>query len=498
MIGAGAAAWALAGLACGAEPAQAELAEICGEFGPVRVLELAPGERLARRPLKVGERVVYAVARGSAREASEPTPGTLPTATVWSSGPCGEAPRRLSDEVDSVFTIAQWPSALLACDAAAGEVLALDPEGVAPPHAVFTGLTSCNLAWTPAGLVSLAEDPDADEEDAGLASLVLHRYPRDPYSGVAEAVPLLDAVRTRSRTGLPSSQLLRVHNDAVLAVVDGDELLRVRLDDGAVSVVQTGVEAFVADAEGRYLVWQDATPTDDRADYPAGKLFLRDRSDSTDLFLGQAALAFNAGALRYISRGAVMLELGAIRVFSLPDMGFTDLPPLGRVGAVIDEQRWLMLGKGINVVDLASGVATTLYRGSGDILRLLGDGVELLQVPSCCKRSTLRAEGALWSVPYEGEPRRLAARASRFMLVLDRHKPDGRRVSTVDIGDDWRGALQLIDPETQESLRIDDGVFAQTYTAPLVYGEEVVVYSIPRGSRRGVWIARLPPAADAP
>jgi hypothetical protein len=494
---------ALAVLGCGAEPTFVEFAELCGEAGPVRVLELAPGQRLSRRPQWVAERVVFAVGTAAAGEAKEPTPATVATEAVWTTGPCGEAPRQVAGAVDTVFTIAQWPGVLLACDAAAGEVLALDPEGASPPHALFTGLTDCGgLNWTAHGLVTVAaidedEDSQEDEEGAepGLQRLLMHPYPADPYRDVVEAAPLLEAVRTLSREGLATGQQMAVFPEFVLALTADDALVRVALADGAVSTVQTGVAGFVADDEGRYLLWQDATPTNDNPDYPAGRLFLRDRDDSTDVFLGQGVLAFNPSPLRYIARGDLFLELEAIRVFSVPDMGFTDLPDLGRVTARLDERRWLMAGKGmLNLVDRISGEATLLYRGSGDLLRLLDDGVDLLRVQSCCQRSTMRAEGPLWFVPFEGEARQLAARASRFGHTLK----DGRRVVTVDIGGDWRGTLLLTDPETQEALRIDSGAFAQSFAVSKAFGDDVVVYSIPGGSRAGVWIARMPAAAESP
>ncbi len=484
---------ALAALGCGSEPTYVEYAEVCGEAGPVRVLELARGERLSRRPMQVGERVVFSVGRGAAGESGEAAPQTSATSTVWTTGLCGEAPRRIAEEVDSVFSIAQWPGVLLACDADVGEVLVLDPEGVLPPQVLLGDLEGCGVRWTAQGLIGLLKKAATEGEaaDAGLGTLLLYPLPADPRSGTIVPVTLLDAVRIRGRENEVTGVFLSAFEEFVLAVTPEDELVRIDLADKAVSSVQTGVAGFLADGQGRYLLWQDQTPTDDHPSFPAGKVFLRDRNDSTDVFLGQTTVAYNASAMRFIEGGALLLELPAIRVFSVPDMGFRDLPDLGRVTARLDEGRWLMAGKGmLNVVELASGEATELYRGSGDILRVLGDRVELLQVPPCCERSTLRAEGPLWSVSYEGEVRRLVARASRYGHSFK----DGRRVVVVDIGGDWRGTLQLTDPETQEALRIDGGVFAQSFVAPQVYGADVLVYSIPEGARAGVWIARMPAA----
>jgi hypothetical protein len=481
---------------CGAEPGYVAYAEVCGEAGPVRVLALESGERLNGRPIKVGERVVFTVGRAAPDEAGQPSPSTIGK-VLWTTGPCGEAPRKLVHDVDSAYTVSQWPGLLLACDSAAGELLAIDPTGAAPANAVFTGLSSCDVSWTPHGMVSLAvqgeDEGDIEGVDPGLGTLLLHPYPADPLREVAEPVPLLEALRTTSLEGEKTGQQLQVFPEFALALTADNALVRVELADGAVTQLQTGVAAFVADDAGRYVLWQDVTPTNDNRNYPAGKLFLRDRSDSTDVFLGEAALAFNGNALRYLDRGVIYLGLAAIRVFSVPDMGFHDLPDVGRIAGMLDEHRWLLAGQGmLNLVELQGDqaiVTTTLYRGYGDIDRVLEDGVDLLKVEPCCQRSSLRAEGPLWFIPFAGEPRRLAERASRWGRVLS----DGRRATMLDIGGDWRGTLTLVDPATEEVLRIDDGVFAQIYAAKQVFGADVLVYSIPRGERAGVWIARVAP-----
>ena len=275
----------------------------------------------------------------------------------------------------------QWPDVLLACDIAAGQILVLDPEGISPPHILFRGVTNCGLAWTPYGLVSAAEVAQTGFE-SGITNLLLHRYPADPYSDTVLPAPLLDMVRIRSSTsGSPVGLLPAIYDDFLFAVTSEKELVRVELGDGSVSAVQTGVAAFLADAEGRYLLWQDATPTTDAVNHPAGKLSLRDRTDSSDVFLGQAALSLNWGALRFIANGFIYLELEAIRVFSLPSLSFTDLKPGGYVSAAIDERRWLIEGLEVRVVDLPNGEVTTLYRGFGEVLQVGSDAIELLQVP---------------------------------------------------------------------------------------------------------------------
>ncbi len=483
----------LAALGCGDEPSYVEYAEVCGEAGPVRVLELSPNERLDRLPWKFGERVVYEIRRAQVDAAGRPQPWSDFKGAIWTTGPCGEAPRELASGGQVVVTIERWPDVLLACDPSAGEVRVLDPGGVRPPHVVFAGLRGCGL-WPPTeqGLMSFAPRAEGEEE-TGQASLLLHRYPEDPYGDIAEVVPLLDAVRTQSRDNRSGDPRPQAFPEFVLALTPEDDLVRIGLGDGAVTTVQTGVATFITDAEGRYVLWQDVSPTNDDRYNPAGKLFLHDRDDGTNVFLGEAVLQYNYDALEYIERGIIYLNLGAIRVFTLPGLGFLDLPPRGNARLALDETRWLMDGWGsFSIVDIVTGEATTLYRGFGQMMRLSYQSFDLLVVPPLDVddyEGSLRVEGPLWYVPYEGEPQRLAARASRYGHRFE----DKRRAGLVDIGADFQGTLQLTDPATDAAPRIDEGVFVNVFVAPQVFGDDVVVYSIPEGERAGVWIARLPP-----
>lgn len=476
---------------CGDEPSFVEYAEVCGEAGPVRVLELSPGERLNPAPWKFGERVVYTIGRATNDLLMQFLPWNSTMVTVWTTGPCGESPRKLAEDIKSVFTLERWPGVLLACDQHAGQVLALDPEGVRPANVVFTGLSDCELRWTAFGLVSVEES--VEEDGSSLTGrLRLHPYPQDPSVDEVEPVTLLGTVRTRSSLGFPSSQQLRVFDEFALAVTADATLVQIALADGAVTPVQSGVAGFLADATGRTLLWQDATPTSLEVDYPEGKLFLRDRNDGSDVFLGEAAIELNWNALNYLEHGFIVITRDTIRVFSLPGLGFIDLPRLN-FRAEVDAQHWLMASpQMIGVVDLVSGEAKELVQlvhGKGDIVRVRDEGFDLLKTTPCCGTgNSWRDEASLWFVPYAGEPRRLAARATRFGDTLR----DGRRVALVDIDGDWHGNLELIDPGADTVLRIDEGVFAGVYLAPEVFGEDVVVYSIPGDERTGVWIARMP------
>ena len=257
----------MAAAGCGDAPEYVEFAEVCGVAEPVRVLEFGPGDCLDAEPWRFGDRVVLTTAHF---DLYSPT-GRNGTRTVWTTGPCGEAPVRFAEGVGTTFTIEQWPDVLLGCDDMGEQILALDPEGRSPPHVVFTGLRSCGgLSWTAQGLVSLA--PRADGTDLLTeveAPMELHRYPEDPWLDTAVAEPLLDLVRVKASRGQTNGPLYKVFPDFVLALTGTDELVRADLAGGAVTVVQTGVRDFEASKpDGRYLVWQDLTPTDDNANYP--------------------------------------------------------------------------------------------------------------------------------------------------------------------------------------------------------------------------------------
>ncbi len=481
----------LAGLGCGAAPTYAEFGEVCGEAGPVRVLELSPGERLWPQPWMFGERVVYEIRRVQVDAAGKPDPRGDVKRTFWTTGPCGEAPRELASGAQIFLTTERWPDVLLACDPVAGEVSVLDPEGVRPPNVVFAGLDGCALWWSEFGLVSVETDVEGDDV-ATAGRLLLRTYPQDPYVDSAGPATLLGAVPT-SITDRPSYLHLRVFEDFVLAVTPEQALVRIGLGDGVVKTVQTGVAGFISDDEGRYLLWQDASPTNNNIHHPAGKLFLHDRDDGTDAFLGEGVLYSNYGALDYIERGIIYLYLDAVRVFTLPGLGFLDLP-MDSVRLAIDETRWLLEGwESFSIVDIVTGEATVLYRGAGEMMRLSDQSFDLLLVPHLDlddDEASLREEGPLWDIPYEDEPRLLAARATRF----GHRFKDGRRAGVVDIGADFRGTLHLTDPATDAAPLIDEDVFVNVSAAPQMFGDDVVMYSIHEGERAGVWIAKLPPA----
>ncbi len=485
---------ALAG--CGGDAVErVEQGEVCGAAGPFRVLELDPDQRMFGAPLRVGDRVIYDIGRYDLDNVTEYGP-TLVEEQLWASGPCGEAPVELAGGVEDPFVIDRWPDVLLACDPLTHDVVSVDPTGVAKPHPVFLGVASLSgcpyLRWTDAGLVTVAAfDPD-------LGDLMIHRYPDDPRTQTATPELLLSPIRTQTRGGfvgeamIRRQTLIRTLDDAALVVTAEDELVRVALADGAVTPVQPDVFAFAVDASGRYVVWQDPVVTGGEPEYPEGALFLRDLADGADaVFLGQGSLIRQIPPLRFIADGLVQVEQ---RIFRMATQELVDLPEGTYLLDVIDERSWYLIGgtegDGNFRFEPVTGAATSLFPTPAQPLEPQADGALLLQVPHYRVQGHQYDEGPLWFAPYDGAaPRRLAARATQFGYPL----ADGRRVTWVDLDDVGKGALVVIDTETEEELRVDDDAYIHGGTLQM-FADGVIVYSVADGDRSGVWLARPLPA----
>ena len=185
----------------------------------------------------------------------------------------------------------------------------------------------------------------------------------------------------------------------------------------------------------------------------------------------------------------MIIHLAATRLFSLPGLGLPHLPPEGglRIARyLLDEQRVLMERRGIfKVVDIVSGEARTLNRTVGELVRYRSDGFELLMVPPYWVfGASARDQGPLWSVPYDGAPRLLAAQATRYGYTF---KDGFGGAGVVDIDGEWRGTLIWTEPGSDAVLRIDEGVYAsEVHVSSEVFEDVVVSYSISKGECWGV------------
>ncbi len=470
-------------VSCAESHEPAALAELCGEAGPVRMLELAPDQAMSGRAFTVGDRVYFGVGRPKLNPDYYFIDFT--DRALWSTGPCGESPRRIADDVTFAFESERWPGRLLGCQRLTGDVLLLDPEGGAP-HVVFAGV-DCGRYWTEHGLVSISKHDDT------AASLLLHPYPEDPRDGGPEPIVLLSDVLLED--GLAYG--VRATDEVVRALTPDGELLRVELADRSVAVEQTDVRDYAISEDGRYLLWRSLTVLGGTPEQPMGAVNLRDRSTDFSVSLGSSDSRVYSQALQWADRGVMVFERGAAtQIYSLDDLNVTDVPAglrLDHMGPM-DDGRWLLEGEAgrpwLHILDLKDGSVDPLFARQGSIIEREAEGVLVLDATPCCAADG-RDEGALWLVPYDGsQPRRMSTRAT-----INAYRPDPTRlVTSLAIGDDNLGELALIDLTTGARSSIDDRVMLAFLAPRLDDDPTLITYSVMDGERSGVWRVRLPPA----
>ncbi len=262
-------------LACSETPLEpASFAEHCGLAGPVRLLELDPGQSLGNYQ-HIGDRLYYTVGTLAPDKDSSPY-ADFTARSTWSTGLCGESPLHLADDLVSVFTVERWPGVLLACQEGTG-IVSLDPAGLQPPHTLFPS-PQCRVTWTDAfawtdhGVVALA-DPAAP-----TSALLLFPFPDDPRTETTAPVVLLEAVDT--------SVLTQSRPDAVYAVTAASDLVRIDLADLGEHVEQSAVRGFALSDDQRYLLWMDTAMRTGENGAPVGLVSLRDATTGITTALG--------------------------------------------------------------------------------------------------------------------------------------------------------------------------------------------------------------------
>lgn len=509
--------------ACGPDPvAPAELEEVCGAPSPFRVLELAPDEVVVYQSqltqdrfsnsqiLQVQDRVFYVVRRIDPSDPNYVYGVLTPEveSTVWATGPCGESPVQVATGIEDLFTLDAWPDVVLGCDATTGNVMVLDPTGAQEPHIVFSGLSSggiwgCALQWTEFGALSL------DKHDDELSALVLHPYPADPRTETSVPVVLLDEVRHAPSRGSGLGNihhLLYTYQDQAFALTSEGALVRVDLADRSVSTLQTGVAGFDVSRDAQHLVWQDATVTKSDPIDPEGKIFLRDLPEGSDTLLAETALGYGPGwPLMHAERGLVRLGFGNIfsggaqRAFFLPELDSVDLPGNLSLNVQLADGRWIGTPIFTNddyleLIDLPKGERKRLFPRLAQYAGREDDAVRVLEVPQCCIDSEVHTEGPLWRVPLDGSATtKLAERATRSATYLD----DGRLLGPIDTTSNYLSSLVLVDTESRAESLIDSRVHFYSIDPSHVSDDGIVSYSVAGGDRPGVYLAKLPPAAQS-
>ncbi len=488
-------------LGCGSEPAMyVELEEVCGAPSPFRVLELESDEVVrASETMRVQDRVLYVVRHLDLQDV-DATYLRTGESTVWATGPCGESPVQVATGIEDLFTVEVWPDVVLGCERATGNVVVIDPTGAQEPHVVFPAVplhgSRCGLNWTDFGLLSI------EKYDEELGALMLHPYPTDPRTETAVPEVMIEPIRIRSSGSTGAGYLGNVlysYADEALVLTPEQELVRIDLTDGAMTTLQTAVAGFDGSRDGRYLLWQDAAVTGGDPEFPEGKVLLRDRSDGSEVLLGETALRLSVRPLGRIESGIVQIRLArpinTQRIFVVPGLDFVDLPSEQFLSGPLADGRWVVFvlwDAHVEVIDLANNERTRMFPREAVVIRHDDEALHVLEVPGCCNKSDNRAEGPMWRVPLDGSAvTRLAERATNAMVQLD----DGRILGPVGAGAHWLAALAIVEPGTQAELRIDDGVHFYSIDVSRANDEGIVSYSVADGERSGVYLSKLPTVA---
>jgi hypothetical protein len=452
--------------ACGPEGPSppAELEEICGTVGPHRLLALDEAEWLFG-VRKIGERLYFLAGEGEGEALFLPRPAT---STVYSTGPCGEDPVTVAEGVWSVYEHPGLPGVVSGCtEDVGGALVALDPSGVTAPKMIAAG--ACLASWTDHGLVRV------EFSDNETGQLLFFPYSADPADWPIEPVVLLDAFNPGVASPSPE-----IFADEVLALDFADNIVRVSLPDGEVTIVQSGVLDF--EASERWLLWADRASASGDPERPEADIILRDRQTGEESVIGHGEFGRSWPQLH--DESVLMTGAGTPEVVVLPSRRAVTLPEGTRPLYVLEDGRWLLgsslLDGPFYLFDPSTEVATLLT----DDPRLHGYGPEWV---TTLRGDTddRRSEGELWRHPYDGAPELLARRASRNTTLL----PDGV-VTLLDIGEQELGRLMLVGGELEERA-IDDHVRAGLVRSGPPFTEpDTVLYTVQDGERSGVWVAR--------
>lgn len=464
----------------------AELAELCGETGPVQILALDPARALARvdHLRVVDDRHVLLVSYRGDEVTLKGFPGVAEQ-ELWAVGPCGEAPVLLHEGQPRVIGLSEvWRDDLFVCDAATGDVAIVDPFGQIASRRVFQ-TTDCDVKAIDEGLLTLAVQDDS------TTALSLQRWPDDPWQSEAELETVLGSIRTPLYLSMLDA--IGVTDESLFAVTSDDALVEVSRLDATTTSIATGVVDFAVDPSGRWVVWQTAVDDIDALD---GPIQLLDRAADVTTPLGDASIRQTVlGPFDYADLGLLHLRRDADardRFFRLDaELESFDGPSDRWVQFRIGPTRVLVgdwFDGPFTWFDLATFTSGSIFAGRGS-LRGTADAMLLVEDVVCCiDEAGNRKAGKLWRVSDEAEPRLLARRATLGFV----EGIDGRIITPVEVRSDWTSTLVIVEPETLDERAIASGVlrFSPEVIAD-VEGDSVVLYTRVDAQEQGVWLARI-------
>lgn len=180
----------LVAAACGpTDVPDAELRELCGEVGPVRVLEFpddASPFAIARVEQVSDDVLLWQLSSTDSDSLSYPWPSRA--WGVWLTGICGESPRQIPGVISArldpylpglVMTNPQTIPGTQIYD-----YVVIDPKEPEAQHVLFTGV-GLPLGKSRHGLFSV------DEIDDRVGTLSFRAFPEDPFSGPIAPTPLV-------------------------------------------------------------------------------------------------------------------------------------------------------------------------------------------------------------------------------------------------------------------------------------------------------------------
>ncbi|MEM6989619.1 MAG: hypothetical protein AAF721_03955 [Myxococcota bacterium] len=401
----------------------AELASVCGQPSPMRVLALAPDETLIPKGAavtRIDERVYFIVKRPNAEVGST---------TLYSTGPCGEEPRTLAQDVDHVFSTSRWPGALIGYTTDE-DVVAIDPLGEREPTTLLTGVP-LTRGWSDYGVVTRGRTADGVDDGA----LVLHPYPATTEDEEPEPVVLAEGdVRLGG---------IRVQGPLIFyGWGDGDVWLR-NLDDGSTALQAERVDSFDVTADGRVLTMQRRDHDDDVIG-----VYALDRDSGQETLLGETATArFMEGDHVWFSTPNFETRM----VYTLPELERIETPAPAAITFRVDETRWLAWCNPREhlLFDTADGMMRSLTTRTFQSLRAYGDRIDLLADIEPSEHE----EGSLHTAWYAGGEELLADRATP-----DYGRHDHRRIITPLAAEEGGCALALSDGYGRTRWEVDSGV----------------------------------------
>lgn len=504
--------WTLVGslaLACSGESPipEADVADVCGEPGPVQILPLEREEVVGEiwSSERYGDRYLYGIRTFdhpiSNVEATRYSPQQRGyaelAARIESIDRCGDDRRLIAEGVDTIVAPRTELEPWLARRSETGMFFWIDPEGRWPARELT------ETSWHGAQIVTdnLVHVFREDEHDIARFTLVGDE-------------PIFEVALDRVVDAQWFSTGRSVETPAVVyALRDDGELVLLHLRTGRLESIAKGVAGFTTDRDPRYVVWWPGDLAATLSD-PTTEAWLLDRESGRSI-----ALAFEAGGeLSFRMYGPLLATWRIAEDPDLPghsDVVQTRLTFLPELRSVILDGKWESLGASsvgrrfTAAPPLEISLDQFLFESSDDGIRVVGGPLDR------------PFEGAFWTEECEEEEASAHAQPCDLIRTpFDTMVPEvyeHRAWSSFALPDDrwvvfaakpprpdaWRpdprGTLWLIDGATGHEARLDrevSGGFPMLEphtTFGGIWHTDELVYQVRALSsdRTGLWRARF-------